>query len=105
MLPQSAHKVGDFERWKPVFDATAALKRGYGWKQFSVFAIDGDRNNVLVMEEFDTMANAKALAASPDLKAAMGKAGVMGPPGIRFISAVARENPWSKTTSRIGHQR
>jgi len=30
VLPQSAHKVGDFERWKPVFDATAALKRGYG---------------------------------------------------------------------------
>jgi len=60
VLPQSAHKVEDFERWKPVFDATAALKRGYGWKQFSVFAIDGDRNNVLVMEEFDTMANAKA---------------------------------------------
>lgn len=86
------HKVENFERWKPVFESTAELKRGYGWKQSWVFAIDGDRNNVLVMEEFGSMERARAFASSPDLKAAMGKAGVMGPPEIRFVNMVARSN-------------
>lgn len=89
----TTHKVADFERWKPVFDGTAELKRGYGWKQSSVFAIDGDRNNVLVMEEFDCVEHAKAFASSAELKAAMSKAGVMGAPEIRFVSPVAQANP------------
>lgn len=84
------HKVQDFERWKPVYDSTAAWKPGFGWKQGTVFAIDGDRNNVMVMEEFSNMEQAKAFASSPELKAAMGKAGVMGPPEVRFVNTLAR---------------
>lgn len=82
------HKVEDFAHWKPVFDSTAALKRGYGWKQSQVFAIDGDPNNVMVMEEFDSVKHAKAFASSPALKSAMSKAGVVGPPEIRFANKV-----------------
>lgn len=85
----TTHKVEDFARWKPVFDGTAALKRGYGWKHSSVYMIDGDRNNVLVMEEFDSLEHAKAFASSPELKAAMGKAGVVGMPQTRIVSEVA----------------
>ncbi|MFN0314613.1 MAG: hypothetical protein ACKVQA_06230 [Burkholderiales bacterium] len=46
-------------------------KSRFGWKQGTVYAIDGDRNNVMVIEEFDTMEHAKAFAASPDLKTAI----------------------------------
>ena len=84
------HRVADFDKWKAVFDGTAALKRGYGWKQSSVFAIDGDRNNVMVMEEFGSLERAKAFASSAELRDAMGEAGVMGPPDIRYIQTVAR---------------
>ena len=84
------HKVESFERWQPIFESTAAMKRGYGWKQSWVFAIDGARNNVLVLEEFGSMKQARAFASSPELKAAMGKAGVLGPPEIRFLDTVAR---------------
>ena len=84
------HKVESFERWRPVFEGTAAMKRGYGWKQSWVFAMDGDRNNVLVLEEFGSMKGARAFASSPELKAAMGKAGVLGPPEIRFLNTAAR---------------
>ena len=89
----ATHKVADFERWKPVFEGVAELKRRFGWKQSSVFAIDGDRNNVLVMEEFDTLEHARAFATSPELKAAMGEAGVVSAPEIRFGRIVARANP------------
>ena len=84
------HKVEDFDRWLPVFEGTAALKRKHGWKQSTVYSVDGDRNNVLVMEEFASLEKAQAFAGSPELKAAMGKAGVAGPPVIHFISPVSR---------------
>ena len=82
------HKVEDFARWKPVFDSTAKLKRSYGWKQSSIFSIDGDRNNIMVMEEFGNKEHAKAFATSPELKSAMARAGVIGPPEIHFIDKV-----------------
>ena len=84
------HKVADFERWKAVFDGAADLKRGFGWRATTIYEVDGDRNHVLVMEEFESLAGAKRFAASPQLKEAMGKAGVLGPPEIRFATAVAR---------------
>ena len=84
------HKVEDYDRWLPVFENTAALKKKHGWKQSMVYSIDGDRNNVMVIEEFASLDKAKAFAGSPELKAAMGKAGVAGPPVIQFISAVSR---------------
>jgi len=87
----ASHKVEDFARWKSVFDSTAALKGNYGWKRSLVYTINGDPNNVLVMEEFDTMAHAKAFAGSAELKAAMAKAGVVGRPEIEFVNIVAQE--------------
>ena len=83
------HKVEDYDKWLPVFEGTAALKKKFGWKQSTVYSVDGDRNNVMVMEEFASLDKAKAFAGSPELKAAMGKAGVAGPPEIRFVSPVA----------------
>lgn len=84
------HKVADFAKWKVGFDTTAQFKRGFGWKGSSIFSIDGDRNNVLVMEEFGSLERAKAFAASPELREAMGKAGVIGPPDIRFLQSLAK---------------
>ena len=84
------HKVEDYDRWLPVFESTSGLKRKYGWKQSAVYSVDGDRNNVMVMEEFASLEKAKAFAASPELKAAMGKAGVAGPPVIQFIKSVSQ---------------
>jgi quinol monooxygenase YgiN len=83
------HKVEDYDKWLPVFEGTAALKKKFGWKQSTVYSVDGDRNNVMVMEEFASLEKAKAFAASPELKAAMGKAGVAGAPEIRFVSPVS----------------
>ena len=65
------------------------MKKKFGWKQSSVYSVDGDRNNVMVIEEFGSLDKAKAFAASPELKAAMGKAGVAGPPEVRFVTPVA----------------
>jgi hypothetical protein len=50
------------------------------WKQSNVLSIDGDKNNVMVMEEFGSIEKAKAFAASSELKTAMAKAGVASAP-------------------------
>ena len=88
-----SHKVESFEKWKPVFDSTANWKAKFGWKHSVVLTADSDRNNVTVVEAFDTLENAKKFASSPDLKAAMGKAGVASPPDIRFFNNAAVSTP------------
>jgi hypothetical protein len=60
------HPVEDFEKWKPAFAATAVPRR----KRFLVFAVDGNRNDLLVMEEFDTREDARAWVDSDDHRAA-----------------------------------
>ena len=80
------HKVEDFARWKVVFDSTIGMKKPHGWKHSSIYTVEGDRNNVMVVEEYATMEGAKAFAGSPELRAAMGKAGVVGAPDIRFVN-------------------
>ncbi|HYP76036.1 MAG TPA: hypothetical protein VER12_08780 [Polyangiaceae bacterium] len=83
------HRVENFDRWKTVFDSVAPSKRNYGWKQSNVLSIDGDKNNVMVMEEFGSIEKAKAFAASSELKSAMAKAGVASAPEIHFVVGVA----------------
>jgi antibiotic biosynthesis monooxygenase (ABM) superfamily enzyme len=72
---QARHAVADFEKWKPAFAATAVPRR----KRFFVFAVEGNRNDLLVMEEFDTREDARAWVDSPDHREAMARAGVSAP--------------------------
>lgn len=88
-----SHKVENYDKWKPVFDSTAAWKPKFGWKSSTVMSIDGDQNNVLVIESFESIEKAKAFATSAELRAAMGKAGVMGPPDVRFYNVVGTSKP------------
>lgn len=88
-----SHKVENYDKWKPVFDSTAAWKQKFGWKSSTVMSIDGDPNNVLVIESFESIEKAKAFAASAELRTAMGKAGVMGPPDVRFYNVVGTSKP------------
>jgi antibiotic biosynthesis monooxygenase (ABM) superfamily enzyme len=72
---QARHAVADFEKWKPAFAATEVPLR----KRFFVFAVEGDRNDLLVMEEFDTREDARAWIDSPDHAEAVARAGVSAP--------------------------
>jgi hypothetical protein len=54
-----------------------------------VLSIDGDKNDVMVMEEYGSIEKAKAFAASSELKTAMAKAGVASAPEIHFVVSVA----------------
>ena len=79
------HSVADFTKWKPVFDETTEYKRNHGWKRFFVFAVEGNRTDVMVMEEFDTREHAQAFLDSAYLREAMARGGVSGAPEMLVV--------------------
>ena len=78
------HRVADFDSWKPVFDDHEAARVAAGAKRHWIFTDADDRNDVVVVIEYDTRAQAEALLAAPSLREAMAKAGVVGEPHIHF---------------------
>lgn len=79
------HKVADYAKWKPVFDADAANRKAAGLQDHVVARGLEDSNTVLVITYMDDVAKAKAMVADPKLKETMQKAGVTGAPEIDLI--------------------
>lgn len=79
------HHVRDYPAWRTVYESAADLQRANGVTAESVYRAAGDPNTVLVLHHFDSVAAAQAFAALPELKAAMAKSGVEGPPRIEIF--------------------
>jgi quinol monooxygenase YgiN len=84
MLAQ--HKVENFASWKEVFDSVADLRQKNGEKSAQIFHDANEPNSLTLLFEWDNLDNARQYAQSPELKAAMQKAGVAGPPTISFLT-------------------
>lgn len=80
------HKVADFSKWKPSYDAHDSVRTANGLHSYVIGRGVADTNMVLVAMKADDLAKAKAFSQSPALKDAMKKAGVTGPPTIHFIN-------------------
>ena len=82
------HKVKDFAEWKNVFDSVYDLRASNGELSDQIYRDASDPNRLTVIFKWDSLANAQKYAQSPELKAAMEKAGVEGPPDINFLNEV-----------------
>lgn len=80
------HKVKDFAEWKKVYDSVFDLRKSNGELSDSIYRDVSDPNSLTVIFKWDSLSNAKKYAQSPELKAAMEKAGVDGPPKIFFLN-------------------
>lgn len=80
------HKVKDFAEWKKVFDSAADMRTSSGEISAQIFRDAGDPNSLTVLNKWDSLENAQKFVHSPDLKAAMEKAGVAGPPTVLFLN-------------------
>lgn len=87
------HRVGDYNHWKEVFDGLSELKMRYGWKRYRLFQVSGDRNDLLVMEEFDSVEQARAFLESKDLRDVMQVAGVVGAPEALLLQGLEEGRP------------
>ena len=80
------HKVKDFAEWKKAFDSNAGLRTSSGELSALVFQDAGDPNRVTVLNKWKSLEIAQKFASSPELKAAMEKAGVIGQPAVLFLN-------------------
>jgi hypothetical protein len=84
------HSVQDYEAWKSVFDSVGDLRRRNGEKSYQIMRQEDGSNELVALFEWDSLDNARKYATSPELKAAMGRAGVLGKPEILFLEEAAR---------------
>ena len=80
------HHVKDFTEWKKVFDSFAAFRTTSGELSNQVYHDVSDSNKVTVIQKWKSVEIAQKFAQSPELKAAMAKAGVEGPPTVSFLN-------------------
>ena len=82
------HRVADYARWKPVFDEHEPLRIEYGTVGHSLHRDADDPNVIIIAFRVNDLNRAKEFAGSEELRAAMERAGVLGPPEIWFADDV-----------------
>ncbi|HMK05817.1 MAG TPA: hypothetical protein VK489_16565 [Ferruginibacter sp.] len=80
------HKVANFDKWLPAYEGHDSARRANGLRNYIVGRGLKDSNMVFIAMFVDDTARAKAFGASPDLKNAMKKAGVVGMPTSEMLS-------------------
>ena len=80
------HSVEDWSKWKSAYDNHGEARQAAGCRGTQVFRNADDPNNIVVILEWDSLENARSFSESDDLREAMERAGVTGPPDITFIS-------------------
>jgi heme-degrading monooxygenase HmoA len=86
---QVQHTVEDYARWKEGFDNHAAARQAGGaTDEVYIMRNVDNQNELTVILGWSDLEQARAFTQSASLKEAMQKAGVTGPPEIRFLEAV-----------------
>jgi quinol monooxygenase YgiN len=80
------HKVKDFSIFKKTFDSVIDLRKSNGEISDRIYRDASDPNELTLIFNWNSLANAQKYAHSPELKAAMDKAGVVGIPVIHFLN-------------------
>jgi hypothetical protein len=80
------HSVSDFAAWKSVYDEVGTLRAQHGCTADRVWQAPGDANDVFILHDFPSLAQAEAFAHDENLKAAMMRGGVSAPPRIEIFT-------------------
>lgn len=78
------HKVRDYDTWLPLFQEHGTVRRQYGGIGDQVYRVDGDPNDLIIVNLFADPEQARAFAQDPSLREVMGRAGVIGEPEVTF---------------------
>ena len=77
--------IGEYAKWRAGFDKAAPFREKAGVKNVQIYRDVDNPNSVLVWDEVDDLAKARAVYNSPELRKAMQEAGVVGAPKIHVI--------------------
>jgi hypothetical protein len=79
-------EVVQFSEWVKTYDAFAPARKAAGITQSTLWQSADDPNDVTIINEFPTLEQARAFAASGELRDAMRNSGLRGPPQVWFAS-------------------
>jgi heme-degrading monooxygenase HmoA len=82
------HTVEDYEKWKPIFDEHARVRKKYGREGATLFRNADNPNNPVILWEWEGAETAREFAQSDSLREAMQRAGVQGMPTVIFLDEV-----------------
>ena len=78
------HEVREFAAWKQSYEADAPRRQAAGLREVHLMRELANPNLVGLLFEVSDVGKARSMAQSPELAAAMSKAGVIGAPVARF---------------------
>lgn len=81
------HKVTDYARWKPSFDADGATRQANGSQGGQLFRSADDPNEVVMLFEWD-LEQARPFSQWEALGAKLQAVGVLGPPDFYFLEEI-----------------
>jgi len=84
------HQVKDYASWRKVFNKDASNRKAAGFQIYGVYTDMNNPNMVTVIGSFASPAAADSFMASPKLKEAMEKGGVMGKPDVKVLVPAAK---------------
>ena len=79
-------QVKDFGETKRIFDSRSELRTSFGALSEKIYRSDDNPNMITIVIEWDSLANARKYAQSPELKPAQQKAGIVGSPTTYFLN-------------------
>ena len=79
-------EVVQFSEWRKIYDGFAAARKAAGITESTLWQSADDPNDVTVINDFPTLEQARAFAASGELKDAMRNSGLKGPPQVWFVT-------------------
>jgi len=82
------HQVEDYAAWRAVYESVEGLRQAHGCTDAEVMVDPADEQDVYVLHRFPSLEQAQAYAGSDELREAMGRAGVAGPPRIELAVEV-----------------
>ena len=69
-------KLESYDKWKPVFDERAAIRKESGSKEARLFRNSNDQNEAVIIFEWDNKENAKKYMESANLQKTLQEAGM-----------------------------
>jgi hypothetical protein len=78
------HECAEFGLWKTIYDADAANRKAAGLTELMLVHLATNPNVIALVFSVADQAKAKAMMASPQLRDAMQKGGVIGVPDVHF---------------------
>ena len=86
------HKVKNFDKWKKGYLAHDSMRKAYGISHFVFGRGLADSNMVIIVDKINDVKKAKDFSVLPNLKDAMQKAGVSGPPKFSYLDVVRNDD-------------